>query len=119
MRRLALLATIFLAPVIISARAQTAECGLDCSKTAGATATPLPPASLASAVAASDPAVQAELARVLVMAQQAATAAAQAAAQLPADIADMQGRWALIQAQAAQGQAAAAPSQAPAVEGPQ
>lgn len=116
MRRLALLATAFLAAVVGPALAQTTQCGLDCA--ANDTATPLPPASLASAVAASDPAVQAELARVLALAQQAAREAAQAAAQLPADIADMQGRWALIQAQAAQGQAAAPPSQVPAVEAP-
>ena len=43
------------------------------------------------------------------MAQQAVTAAAQASEQVQADIADIQARWALIQAQAAQGQAAAPP----------
>jgi hypothetical protein len=122
MCRQALIATGFLACGAVLALAQTTRCGFDagatCSATTGETATPSLPASLVSAVAASNPAVQAELARALAIAQQAMIDAAQASTQLQADIAEIQGRWARIQADATQGQgdAPAPQEQLPAAE---
>lgn len=53
---------------------------------------------------------------MLAMAQQAMIVAAQASELVQAEIADIQGRWAFIQAQTTQGQAAAPPRQAPVAE---
>jgi hypothetical protein len=113
MRSRTLFAATFVAIVTAPALAQTVQCGLDegvaCSATAsGATAASSPPASLAGAVAAADPQVQAELMRTLAMVEQAATAAAQAAEQAQADIAGIEAEVTFIQARAAQGQREAA-----------
>lgn len=124
MRKLTLLATTWLAIAVVPALAQISQCrlgvGPSCSGTAGDDGTPSVPPSLTSALAASDPAVQAELARVLAMARQARAAAALASEQVQAEVADIQARWARIQAQGTQGPAqgrdTASPSPVPAGE---
>jgi len=101
------------------------EAGASCSTDANGAAVALPdfptlPPSLASAVAAADPAVQAELARTLAMAREAATAAAQASVRARADIATIEAGLAVTRAQAAQAQqdAAVPPCPAPVDESP-